>query len=99
MIKKLRKKLLLIFIIFMFISASVYCLTRIGGFLVNDIDETSNIVEYYGFNTSYNDEWYILELTSFTARYLRGAGNYDAFWSSRTINNYFPFSEINHNVQ
>ena len=93
------RKIILSIAFVLLIVTSAFCLTRIGAFLINDIDSSIADVEYFGFNTSYNTEWYILELTSATARYLRGGSNYDVYWSSRTLNTYYPFSEINAHVQ
>ena len=97
--KLILKKVALVIICLTLSVAGGYGLTRIGAFLINDLDDSSDIVQYYGYTSTYQDEWYIMELTSFTARYLRGRGDYDVFWASRTVNTYFPYSEMDQNAQ
>ena len=90
----MKRKLMICLLLFLTFTYA-YTFTRIGGFYVNDIDESDPDRQYYGYNTSYNSEWYIVRVTSETARYRRGNENYEAEWSSRTISAYVPFSLIN----
>lgn len=59
---------------------------------ISDLDE-SGVTKYYGYLDA-DGAWYILQLTSSTGRYIKGASNYTTNWTNRASLTYDTFDNI-----
>ncbi len=59
---------------------------------ISDIDDSGE-TQYFGF-TDKNGNWYILALTSTTARYALGSTDYSSNWTNRSSLSYDYFFNV-----
>jgi len=62
------------------------------GYKISDIDE-SGVTSYYGFLDK-SGNWYIMEVTPTTVRYVKGTEEYATNWTDRAILLYDYFSAV-----
>lgn len=90
------KKIFITFIMIILLSSFAFAKQFITSFKVSDKDESNPDRKFYSFKTAFTGDWYIIEDTSTTTRYLQGEteDNYDIAWSSRTLNTYYEINDV-----
>ena len=64
----------------------------IASYKVCDMDDTG-ATKYYGY-ADRHENWYIMELTDTTVRYIKGSGTYVTNWNGRTLLVYDYFFNV-----
>jgi len=68
------------------VNAGGIPITVVYEYKISDID-SGGTTEYYGYVDA-DENWYILELTATSARYVKGSGSYTTNWSNREVLSY-----------